>query len=289
MADSQIKYISLDNITLYDQLIKGYINSQDANALKTVMLSSDNKSLLFYRSMEPISEGAVPDYSITIPETNLDGCMKRVLNALQGNVPVFNNNGAVVDGGIALSDLVTEEEAQQMITEAIENSSRLIKTIVDDIADVTNPAANVIYLVKDASVTGEDKYREYTLIDGVLTLIGSTSTDLSQYITSDQINALIAAAKQQAIDAAAADATSKTNQALADAKAYTDQEIQKEDQKVSALGTRVTTVEGDITTINNTLNSHNDRITALESGISEMQVATEADIRALFPEQNVTP
>lgn len=289
MADSQIKYISLDNITLYDQLIKGYINSQDANALKTVMLSSDNKSLLFYRSMEPISEGAVPDYSITIPETNLDGCMKRVLNALQGNVPVFNNNGAVVDGGIALSDLVTEEEAQQMITEAIENSSRLIKTIVDDIADVTNPAANVIYLVKDTSVTGEDKYREYTLIDGVLTLIGSTSTDLSQYITSDQINALIAAAKQQAIDAAAADATSKADQALADAKAYTDQEIQKEDQKVSALGTRVTTVEGNITTINNTLSSHNDRITALESGISEMQVATEADIRALFPEQNVTP
>ena len=81
----------------------------------------------------------------------------------------------------------------------------------------------------------------------------------------DSVSNLIATAKQEAIDAAAGDATSKANKALEDAKAYADAEDAKIEERVGALETasathalasdltalagRVTTAEGEIDTL----------------------------------------
>lgn len=277
-----IKYISLDNLTLYDQLIKNYISVEDAKQIKTVMLGDNGWTLNFYRESEPISNEAVPAYSLALPKTNLDPCMKRVMDALQGNIAVFNNNGSVTDGGVALSDLVTETEAQEMIATAIEAATHLRKQIVEDISTVTNPSDNTIYLVYVEGSDGEDKYKEYTLIDGTMTLIGTTSTDLQDYLTKAQIEALIANAKTDILADAATDAQTRADKALADAKTYTDQEIVKLDTKFDAIGDRIDAVEGDIVTINSTLSQHGDRITTLENSATGMTVATEAEIKALF-------
>ena len=57
--------------------------------------------------------------------------------------------------------------------------------VVEGTAQMTEN--NVLYLVKDDTVTGVDQYNEYILIDGTPTLIGSTSTDLTGYAkTADQ-------------------------------------------------------------------------------------------------------
>lgn len=283
MADTnQIKYISLDNITLYDQLIKQYIDSGDAKSLKTVMLSQDGKSLEFYRTSEPIASGAVPAYSITIPETNLDAVMRKVVSALSGNIGVFDANGQIIDGGIALSDLVTQNEVEALIAEEVGKIHSLTTVVVDELPTDAEAKENVMYLIKDTTVTGSDKYQEWMKLQGTLQKIGDTSVNLDGYATQTYVNDRIVAEKANILADAATAAATADAQVLEDAKQYTDEKVGQIQTAVSSLGDRVTTVEGNITTMNNTISNHTDRLIALENSSINITVATEADIRALF-------
>ena len=66
--------------------------------------------------------------------------------------------------------------------------------IVDTLPAVADANPNVIYLIKDNTVTGNDKYKEYMLIDNEMVMIGDTSVSLAGYATeqyvSDRISAL---------------------------------------------------------------------------------------------------
>jgi hypothetical protein len=46
---------------------------------------------------------------------------------------------------------------------------------------------NVLYLIQDDAATGTDKFNEYLVIGGVPTLIGDTTTNLSNYVTKSQL------------------------------------------------------------------------------------------------------
>jgi hypothetical protein len=279
----------LDNLTLYDQLLKSYVDSGDSKAIKTVMLSQDGKSLEFYKETEPISQGAIPAYSVLIPETNLDSCMKKVISALQGNVAIFDNAGQVVDGGVKLSDLITRADVETLIAQAVETSTHLTTVVVEELPNDQDAKDNVIYLIKDDDVTGNDKYQEYVKIQGVLTLIGDTSTNLSDYYTKTQTDDKIAAAKTEAVTEAVTQAgtqaDAKDAQVLQDAKAYTDQQVQGLNDAIEAVDTKADKNATDITNLGVKVQSNTDRIALLEAstGIS-MVAATDAEIRALFSE-----
>jgi hypothetical protein len=58
--------------------------------------------------------------------------------------------------------------------------------VVDSIDKVTEDG--VLYLIKDESVAGVDKYNEYIVVGGVATLIGDTTTDLSNYYNKTEID-----------------------------------------------------------------------------------------------------
>lgn len=276
-----VKYISLENLTLYDELIKQYIDVEDAKSLKTVMLSQDGWSLNFYRTSEPIASGATPAYSIDLPKTNLDHVMKKIVTALQGDLPVFDSSGGVIDSGVKLSDLITETEAQTLINQAITASQHISKQIVSDISTVTEPAENVIYMVLDNSVTGEDKYKEYMLIGGTLTLIGSTSTNLGDYLTIQQITDRLTALRTEILATAATDAQNKADAAEANANTYTDQQITILNAKIDEL-TDLSGFESRLDTMETNISNNSTRIGVLESKVNNMDLATEADIRALF-------
>ena len=287
MPSNTIKYISLDNLTLYDQLIKGYIGSEDAKSIKTVMLSQDGWSLEFYKEAEPLSQGASPAYSIQIPQTNLDPCMMKVISALQGNVPVFNNAGQVVDGGVALSSLVTQTEAQQMIAQAISQSTHITTQVVTELPSDQNASPNVIYLIADPTATGSDIYEEWILISGVLTKIGDTSADFTNYYTKTQTDDKIAAEKASAISTAVAQAgeaaDAKDAAILQSAESYTDQAVQGLEDAIDAVDTKADTNATNISNLSTTVQSNTDRIAILEAstGISMVE-ATEAEVRSLF-------
>ena len=83
------------------------------------------------------------------------------------------------------ADIYTKTETDTKIGEAVAAQGHMKAQVVEGTAQMTKN--NVLYLVKDDTVTGVDQYNEYILIDGTPTLIGSTSTDLSGYAkTADQ-------------------------------------------------------------------------------------------------------
>lgn len=87
---------------------------------------------------------------------------------------------------------------KNFVIHSIAESSKLSKQIVDRVDLVANkviidgeqksPVDGVLYLVKDESQTGEDTYKQYTTVNGILTLIGDTKIDLSDYATLDYVN-----------------------------------------------------------------------------------------------------
>lgn len=285
MADTIIKYISLDNLTVYHQLEEAYIDKSIAPTLKTVALSPDGKKLLFYTVAEPVGD-TTPKYSIEIPETDLSGLIQKVVSAITGNIPVFEAGGGIKDSGVSIDDIADKTYVEQKVAEEVSKVNHLSKEIVTVLPSDSNARENVIYLIKDETSTGIDKYEEWTLIGGTLICIGTTSTDLTGYYTKEQVEAKISEAKQQAIDsateAAAADATTKMNNAVLSANQYTDSQVGEVNKKVAANTESITNLAGDITTINNTLTSHGDRITALENGIPELATASNAEIYNLF-------
>lgn len=82
-------------------------------------------------------------------------------------------------------DVYTKTQTDTKIGEAVAAQGHMKTQVVEGTAQMTE--TNVLYLVKDDTVTGVDQYNEYILIDGTPTLIGSTSTDLTGYAkTADQ-------------------------------------------------------------------------------------------------------
>lgn len=69
--------------------------------------------------------------------------------------------------------------------------------------------------------------KEVEALVGTETVSTQISTALSSYTNTEGTKALIATAKQEAVDAAAGDATTKANDALSSAKTYTNDEIAK--------------------------------------------------------------
>lgn len=74
------------------------------------------------------------------------------------------------------------------------------------------------FSVGDVVALPVDHYDEYLFIGGTFEKIGDSKVDLSGYATTESVTTAINAAQ----DAAAADATTKADKALSDAKAYSD-------------------------------------------------------------------
>lgn len=283
MADT-IKYISLENLNLYDTLLKGRIDEGDAKALKTVALSPDKKSLLFWRTSEPVGN-TVPSISIELPNADLSDVMVKVLDAVNGNVGVFEN-GTMVDSGVAVTDLATKLEVETAIAAAITAQGHLSKEIVTTLPSSETAKPNVIYMLKDETITEGDAYEEWMLIGAELVPIGSTRINIDNYYTKEQTDGLVETAKNTAIteatNTAALDASSKADKALTDSKAYTDTKTQENADKIAVNENNISSLNTTVTGHTSILGSHDNRLLALESGVPELATATEADILAMF-------
>ena len=96
----------------------------------------------------------------------------------------------------AISDRVAAIENdyanKTYVGEQIANAGHLKKMIVTTLPLDTDAEEDIIYMVKDDTVTGDDKYKEYMKIDGVVTPIGSTSVDLIDYYNKTETDTLLA-------------------------------------------------------------------------------------------------
>jgi len=86
------------------------------------------------------------------------------------------------------SEASTKNYVDTTIASAIANVDHLKRRIVTTLPSV-GIESNTIYMIKDDTVTGADKYKEYILIDGTLTQIGDTSVDLTNYVQKPTVQA----------------------------------------------------------------------------------------------------
>lgn len=125
MAKMQV--FTYDNLALYDELLKGYVDAGDAKSLKTVAI--EGNTLKFYRVSEPVGD-TVPAYTITLPEADLTGLIPKITGATAGNVVTAKADGTVEDSGIKASDLATKAEVKAVDDKAVANA-----TAISDEAD----------------------------------------------------------------------------------------------------------------------------------------------------------
>ena len=205
MADTKLQVFTYDNLALYDELLKGYIDAEDAKSLKTVAIVGN--TLKFYRVSEPVGETA-PAYTITLPETDISGLIPKITGATAGNVVTAKADGTVEDSGIKAADLATKAEvkavedkadANKASIDAINNADTgILKTAKDyadskvkDLADgavATNTAA-IATLNGDEATAGSVKKAVKDAVDPINTKIGDTSA-LETTAKTDLVSAI---------------------------------------------------------------------------------------------------
>lgn len=146
---AKMKVFTYDNLTLYDQLLKGYVDEEDAKSLKTVAI--DGNTLKFYRVEEPVNSTA-PAYEITLPQTDLSGLIPKITGATDGNVVTAKSDGTVEDSGIAVADLATKAEINAVDAKVTINTNA-INAINDDTTGILAQAKEYAD-GKDAAIEG---------------------------------------------------------------------------------------------------------------------------------------
>lgn len=135
-------------------------------------------------------------------ENNISGISDRVTTN-EGAISTANSNisantSAIAEINTALADIYTKSQTDTKIAEEIGKQAHFSAKVVTSTDEMTDPTT--LYLVKDESAAGEDRYKEYMIIGGTPTVIGDTSTNLSDYATTESVNASIAAVNQTITD-----------------------------------------------------------------------------------------
>lgn len=144
-----------------------------------------------------------------------------------------------------LADRYTKSETDSAINTAISQTTHLSMKVVTEVSAATITDPKVIYLYKaDPAAAGKDKdvYEEYMLIDGVITKIGDTSTDLSNYATKSE---------------------------LTTAQSNLEEKITAADTKAVNAQSDLTTFKGDVATTYETKEDATAKKTALEAEIGK--------------------
>lgn len=104
-----------------------------------------------------------------------------ILNKLAGKLDIA---GGTMTGVLTLNDgskAASEAVVDAKVATAIGSAGHLKRAVVEQLPEVSAADPDTIYMVKDASVSSGDAYKEYMLIEGALVQIGDTSVDLSPY------------------------------------------------------------------------------------------------------------
>lgn len=199
MAKMQV--FTIDNLTLYDELLKGYVDAGDAKSLKTVAI--EGNTLKFYRVSEPVGDTA-PAYTITLPETDLTGLIPKITGAVAGNVVQAKADGTVEDSGVKVADLATKAE----VTAEADRAKAAEKANSDAIAAINDENTGILKTAKDYAdlkVSGLADGQVKTNKEAIDAINDETTGILAQAKTyADGKDAAIQAA-QAAADAAQAD------------------------------------------------------------------------------------
>lgn len=150
-----------------------------------------SKSFLGFISGNPSSTGLPLTPSTIIALDNLKEAVEKATSAAdraeatEGSIlNKLDIAGGTMTGVLTLNDnskAASEAVVDTKIATAIGSAGHLKRQIVEELPAVESADKDTIYLIKDASITSGDAYKEYMLIEGALVQIGDTSVNLEPY------------------------------------------------------------------------------------------------------------
>ena len=178
MATKQ--FMTLNNLTLYDQLIKAKmatdISEAEARSLHTVVL--DGTTLKFYREEEPVGS-ATPAYSISLPQQDLSNYLQKITSATGGKVVASVNDGTIEESAIDVSDLVvssdladvaTSGEAGDVTYDNTESglTATDVQSAIDELAEQSSGgvASKTVYITETSGASGDPYSKRYGIYQG---------------------------------------------------------------------------------------------------------------------------
>ena len=166
MADK--KHLDYDGLLyLWGKLKALFVAKETGKGLSTNDYTNDEKEKL--KEIQPFANKTIVENSLTSDSTT------NALSAAQGKAL------------LAKFDTVYNKGE---VDSAIANAGHLKREIVTSEPTAATAKENVIYMLKDASATGEDKYKEYMLIGSDVVQTGDTSTDLTDYMKTEDLVAI---------------------------------------------------------------------------------------------------
>lgn len=168
-------YLEVDNLKAADETIQGRLDTLEAfdGATKSDVATAKQEAI------DVAAEDATSkaNQALADAKSYADTKKQEAIDAAAGDATNKANQ--------ALAD------AKEYTLEQIAAVDHLKRSIVTELPAIESADDNTIYMVKDSSVLGADKYNEWMLIDDILVQIGDTSVDLSGYNTSAEVDAKI--------------------------------------------------------------------------------------------------
>ena len=173
---------SLDGYVTEEELnTKGYLTSHQDISGKVDKVKG--KSLIADTEIERLK--SVKNYDDTDIKTEL--AKKANSTDIPTKVSDLQNDSNYQTDTDVITTL-TPYATKTYVGEQISNADHLKREIVTEIPKPETADKNTIYMLKIESVTGNDKYREYLLIDGTVQCIGDTSVDLTDYAKTTDVD-----------------------------------------------------------------------------------------------------
>lgn len=147
-------------------------------------------------------QGGIPKADLAQEVTNSLNLADSAYQKPQGGIPARDLAAGVIPDVSQfitrnVNDLVNYYTKTQTYTKTeVQNLILAIQQfhyeIYASLADITDPAGNVLYLIGPTG-SGADKYEEYVYANNTFTKIGDTSIDLSDYVTYTALNTALSA------------------------------------------------------------------------------------------------
>ena len=205
MADvKNLMFLDLTGLGQYDPKIKTYIDEADDKSLKGLAINGN--TLLAYNDL-PI-EGATPAYEIELPETDLSGVIAKFEAATAGNVITVAEDGkTIVDSGIALANLATDEELAdvQAIADEAKTKGLALEALMGVIPETSKAETLVAYIQELTSGIAADVDKAQEDISGLRTDVDKLNGDATvegsvDYKVAQEIAKIVADAPESLDD-----------------------------------------------------------------------------------------
>ena len=98
---------------------------------------------------------------------------------------------AALESGLQAIEGSLTTTINNAVNQAVSGLNHLTYTTVSALPAVADAAENTVYLVGNSATSGNDKYEEYMLVNGVFEKVGHFEPDLSNYVTLVTFNSTV--------------------------------------------------------------------------------------------------